>query len=103
DMLLYLICDGRRTGAPNEATDWINSALTGGNTLGEPAAERDAVKYLDPAIVIEYSNRLSAIPTNTLIINWNPPAMEKAGVAESRADDGFDMLARVEIDFNNLK
>lgn len=104
DILLYLISDYRRGGGKNSDSEWMHEAVKGGRIIsGTTVSDENTVRYLDPTTVIEFSNRLSAIPTNTLIINWDPPAMVKASVAQSSADDGFDILARAEVDFNSLK
>jgi len=105
DILHYLLSPTRRTGNADETMHWIDTAALGGDVLGENAlsSARQPIRYIDPARVFEISNRLSEIPTNTLIVNWDPVRMAEAGVETITGNEPLEDLAWAEVDLNNLK
>ncbi len=105
DILHYLLSPTRRTGKADEAYFWIDKATLGGDILGENVlcSSGQPIRYIDPVSVLEISNRLSAIPTNTLIVNWDPQRMAAAGVETITGEEPLEDLAWAEVDLNNLK
>ncbi len=105
DILHYLLSQTRRTGRADDSSHWLDKATLGGDVLGENilASSGQPIRYLDPVSVLEISNRLSAIPTNTLIVNWDPRQMAASGVETITGEEPLEDLAWAEVDFNNLK
>ncbi len=95
----------RRTGSEDDGSRWIDKATLGGEILGDEivSSSGQPIRYIDPVSVLEISNRLSAIPTNTLIVNWDPAQMAKSGVETITGEEPLEDLAWAEVDFNNLK
>ncbi len=105
DILHYLLSPTRRNGSEDTDSRWIAKAALGGDILGDDivSSSGQPIRYIDPVTVLEISNRLSAIPTNTLIVNWDPAQMAKSGVETINGDEPLEDLAWAEVDFNNLK